>query len=168
MQHFSEQFKSKLIAKVLAPPGRSALSVAREAGISQTSLSRWLRDAGSVGRVSSDSNSKRPSDWTSAEKLEAVIEASHLSGEELGAYLRRKGLHEEDLKGWRERASFDADATPRRTSTADKKRIEELERKLSKAEKKLRAADAIIELQKKVRALWGDADDDTTEKSGED
>lgn len=170
MRVYSEQFKAKMVAKVLAPPGRSAFSVARDAGMSQPTLSRWVRAAGKVAAVSRDSESRRPADWTPAEKLAAVVEASRLSGEELGSFLRRKGLHEEDLKAWRAQAegAFEVDrATPRR-SASDKKRIDELERKLSKAEKKLRAADAIIELQKKVRAMWADEDGDTAEKSDDD
>lgn len=167
MRHYSENFKAKMIKKLLAPPGRSAISVAREAGISQSALSRWLKQSGSVPPVSEDAKDRRPTDWSPAEKLSAVIESSRLSGDELGAFLRSKGLHEENLNDWRAHAeaSFDSDRTPPRKSGSDKKRIKELERKLVKSEKKLRVADAIITLQKKVRALLADEDDDIIEKS---
>jgi hypothetical protein len=46
--------------------------------------------------------SKRPQDWTAEEKLNAVIEAATVPEEELGAFLRRKGLHEAQLKEWRQ------------------------------------------------------------------
>ena len=41
------------------------------------------------------------------------------------------------------------------------RRVRELERKMIKTEKRLREATALLDLQKKVQALWGDADDDT-------
>lgn len=99
----------------------------------------------------------------------AVVESLQLSGDELGAFLRSKGLHEENLNAWRAQAeaSFESDRTAPRRSGSEKKRIKELERKLAKAEKRLRVADAIITLQKKVRALMVDEDDDTTEKNDE-
>ena len=45
---------------------------------------------------------KRPQDWNAEEKLAAVLEAAAMPDEELGAFLRRKGLHETHLKQWRE------------------------------------------------------------------
>jgi transposase len=170
VRRYSENFKAKMIKKVLAPPGRSAISVAHEAGISQSALSRWLKQSGSISGMGDETKDRRPNDWTPAEKLSAVIESSQLTGDELGAFLRRKGLHEEDLKSWRAQAeaSFEGDQTSSRKSGSDKKRIKELERKLTKAEKKLRASEAIVELQKKVSAWLAEEDDDIAEKSGKE
>jgi hypothetical protein len=36
--------------------------------------------------------SKTPNDWSTEEKLKAVLEASSLSDEQLGAFLRSKGI----------------------------------------------------------------------------
>lgn len=49
---------------------------------------------------------KRPTKkkWTGAEKLRIVLEASALTGSELGALLRREGLHEAELSEWRRAA----------------------------------------------------------------
>ena len=78
---YSEAFKSKMVQRMTGPEGRSALSLSGETGVSQSSLSKWLREA--KVRPMADANSpkkeKRPEDWTAAEKLAAVMEASGLS-----------------------------------------------------------------------------------------
>ena len=46
------------------------------------------------------------------------------------------------------------------------KRIKELERELRRKDKALAEAAALLVLQKKVREIWGDGDDDTDEGNG--
>lgn len=45
---------------------------------------------------------RRTQDWSSEEKLRVVLESLKLSDAELGAFLRREGLHEAELREWRE------------------------------------------------------------------
>ena len=61
----------------------------------QTTLSRWLHAAGKVSPMSKTkkSGARRPQDWPAAEKMAVVMEASTLSEEDLGAFLRQRGLH---------------------------------------------------------------------------
>jgi hypothetical protein len=47
---------------------------------------------------------KRAQDWTTEEKLSAVVETIALEGEALGVYLRRRGLHREQVAQWRDNA----------------------------------------------------------------
>jgi transposase-like protein len=91
----------------MSAPGPERISASRlskEVGIGQPTLSRWLRAAGKVrGMKEADEipvpkpARRRPQEWTPAEKLKAVQEAGELTGEALGAYLRRAGLHEAQL-----------------------------------------------------------------------
>ncbi|MCF8062234.1 MAG: transposase [Deltaproteobacteria bacterium] len=46
-------------------------------------------------------SAKRLQHWSAEEKLQVVLEASSLLSEELGAFLRSKGLHESHLEQWR-------------------------------------------------------------------
>ncbi len=41
---------------------------------------------------------QRPADWTPEEKFNLVLEAACVSEAELGALLRRKGIHEAHLR----------------------------------------------------------------------
>ena len=44
---------------------------------------------------------KTPNGWSAEEKLKAVLEASSLSDEQLGVFLRKGGIHETHLEQWR-------------------------------------------------------------------
>jgi hypothetical protein len=159
-----------MVHRLLQPNAPSANALAKEVGIPQSTLSRWLMKFGTVDGVSKDneraaSGPCRPEDWTAEERLRAVLEASKLEGEELGKFLRHEGLHEETLAEWRE-AVLDA-LQPARVRAQEKKRIAKLERELVRKDKALAAANAVVELQKKVHAMLGDADDDTKPESDE-
>ena len=155
----------KLVRRMSGPDAVSATELARETGVAQQTLSRWLCAASTVGSMS-EPGDRRPQDWSAQEILDALAEAAGLSDEELGVFLRREGLHAADLKRWRQRmlAGFDA---PVRSSgpSPQSKRIKELERELRRKEKALAEAAALLVLQKKVRAIWEDEDGDTDPKS---
>jgi transposase-like protein len=55
---YSAAFKTKMVQKMLA--GRSASSLAREAGLHQPTLSKWLRDASSVAAVKRQGKNEDP------------------------------------------------------------------------------------------------------------
>ena len=112
---------------------------------------------------------RRPQDWTAEEKYAVMIEAAALSDEELGAFLRKKGLHQANLKQWRQEMLAGLTETKARRSSkpsAETRRIRELERELARKEKALAEAAALLILKKKAQALWGDEDDDTAPKKG--
>lgn len=167
---YTASVRSSMVRKMTGPRARSATSLAQETGIAQPTLSRWLRDAGSVRGVTSrepkGTPARRPQDWTLEEVLQAVLEASRLSGEELGAFLRRTGIHQAHLDEWRARlaAAVKGEAKPKGRS-ADARRVQELERELRRKEKALAEAAALLVLQKKVREIWGDGDASTPPRS---
>jgi transposase len=146
---------------MLPPGGMSANSLAAKTGLNQSTLSRWLIDARTDGGIM-DKPAKK---WTPAEKLRVVVEASKLSDDELGEFLRREGVHEARLKEWREAAEASLVDTPRskKKTSAEAKRIQELEREVRRKDKALAEASALLILKKKVDLIWGDVDDDTTE-----
>jgi hypothetical protein len=170
---YSAAFKTKMVQKMLA--GRSASSLAREAGLHQPTLSKWLRDASSLPTVkqrgrneSPKTEGRRPDDWSAEEKLEAVVEAKRLSESELGEFLRRRGLHEEHLRQWEEAAVESLRARKAPGKSAEVKRVKELERELRRKEKALAEAAALLVLRKKAEALWGDEDASTESKSDDE
>jgi transposase-like protein len=155
---YSESFKTKMVQKMLPPNGRSAGALAEETGLPQPTLSRWLREAGKVGVMNIPARK-----WTLVEKLRVLIEASRLDESRLGEFLRREGLHEAQLKAWRVEVEAALGAGAQRgMRSAAAKRIKELERELRRKDKALAEAAAILVLKKKVAAIWGDGDGDTT------
>lgn len=175
---YSDAFRRKMVQRMTGPQARSANALAGEMGIPQPTLSRWLREASTVRDMTTFDPTKptspaaprrRPEDWSADEKLRAVLEASALSGEALGAFLRREGLHEAQLTAWREaisQALTASKASPSKKPTTEAKRVRELERELLRKEKALAEAVALLVLQKKMRAYYEAEDDDTDPKSG--
>lgn len=178
---YSAAFKSKMVRKMTAPQGMTAVALSREIGVHQTTLSRWLRDAGTVAALATQDHddkheglnspmtAKRPQDWSAEEKLSAVLEAETLSDEDLGAFLRSKGLHETQLRQWRELMLAGLKDPSRPTSgkkPVESRRIRQLEKDLARKDKALAEASALLVLKKKAQEIWGDEDDDTEKRSG--
>ena len=165
MIQFSEAFKARVLRRLVGPQAVSANRLSAEVGVSQVTLSRWLRDVRSVEGMSRPAKKK----WTGAEKLRVVIAAQGLSETELGALLRREGLHEAQLIEWQSAAVAaltglqPAGKVP---PSAEAQRIQELERELRRKDRALAETAALIVLKKKVLAIWGDADD-TMERTPE-
>jgi transposase len=173
MVRYSEAFKSKIVEKLLRPNGPSACSVSSEVGVPQPTLSRWVREAVSLGDVSKkkSKNQGKRKRWGAEEKLRIVVQASELSDEDLGPFLRREGVHSKQLDQWRETvrgAMTGGQASEaRRQAARDRKRIRELERELRRKDKALAESAALLWLKKKAQDIWGDEDDDTPRENGE-
>jgi transposase-like protein len=162
---YSEAFRAKIVKKLLVPGGVSQTKLAAEIGVPQGTLSRWLREARTVAPMS-EKKAKSPRNWSAAEKLRVVVEAARLPDAELGEFLRREGVHEAQLREWRDAAAagLDAAAKPRRASS-EAKELKKLAKELRRKEKALAEVTALLVLKKKADELWGDEDDSTDEKS---
>ena len=183
---YPEVVKARMVRRMAGPAGQSATALADETGIPQPTLSRWLREAGSVASVSKSKKpsspkssppatpeseakaeaARRPQDLDPFERAKVVLEARELGEDELGEYLRRHGLHREQLDQWREALEGAFGAAPRR-QRSESQRVRELEREVARKDKALAETAALIVLKKKVAILFGeDEDDDTGKKSG--
>lgn len=171
---YTEGFKARMIKRMAGPERISATALCQEVGVPQSTLSRWLRLRPSR-MVGSMTDKKRPGggNRTAQEKLRLVLEASQLPDEELGEFLRREGVHEAQLQKWietvTEAATTALSSTRSRKSkkkSPEAKRIRELEKDLCRKEKALAETAALLVLKKKLEALWGDGDDDTSTRSG--
>lgn len=173
---YSQGLKARLVRRMAGPERISAVALAREVGIGQPTLSRWLREARAAGRSTGatsqgDMTNKKRSikkQWTVEDKLRILVESSKLADHQLGEYLRREGVHDATLTQWREDVTKGLAATTRRspsTPSPEAKRIAALERELHRKDKALAELAALLTLQKKVRAIWGDGDTDTNTRS---
>lgn len=161
-----------MVQKLTGPDRISAVALSREEGMSQTTLSNWLRKAGTLtdmkNKKTNSSHQRRPQDWPLEDKLRAIIEIDQLPSEQVGAYLREKGLYEAQIKQWRHAVAeaLDAGALRKGRSKKDseRKKIKRLEKELRRKDKALAETAALLVLKKKVDAIWGDEDDDTTSR----
>jgi transposase-like protein len=156
---FSLPYKNKMVERMTGNSPESARKVARDTGISQETLSRWLRDARNLPIVATPKRTSQKT-WTIDEKVRVLGAASKLSGAELTALLEREGLLLAEVEQWRLALGDDVKA-----ATATTKRIRTLERELARKEKALAEVAALLVLKKKADQIWGAADDDTDEEN---
>lgn len=168
---YSAKFRDKMIAKMTGPDARSATSLSKEVGIAQATLSRWLRAAmvGPMTKRKKDGGRRR---WRAEEKVRVVMEAAAVGEDELGAFLRREGLHEADLERFREevREAATQGLRPkrRRGLSPEQKQIRALQKELARKEKALAETAALLVLRKKAEAFfWAGEEGDTTGSSDE-
>lgn len=155
---FSVAFKQKMVQRLTGNNAVSASQLARQTGVRQQNLSRWLQEARSLP-IMADKPNPVVREWTVERKARVLAEASHLDGEALGAYLEREGVKLAEYEQWR--IALDEGG---RASAATNKRIRQLERELARKEKALAEAAALLVLKKKVETLYQqeeDEDDDT-------
>ena len=99
--------------------------------------------------------------FTAQYKIKVLNEAEKLTPVERGAYLRKRGLYSSHLSRWRNQAAKGLlsalSKVPGRKSTKDPKdeQITQLTKQNQKLETKLKQAEIIIDIQKKVAELLG-------------
>jgi hypothetical protein len=74
---YSLVFKQKMLDRLSGKDALNPSQLARETGVRQQSLSRWLQDARSLPLVSSDKRIERK--WTVEQKARIVVEGSKLA-----------------------------------------------------------------------------------------
>jgi hypothetical protein len=158
---FSVAFKQKMVQRLTGKNAMSATQLAREMGVRQQNLSRWLEEARSLPTMA---NKPQPAarKWSVEQKVRVLAEASKLDGEELTAYLEREGVRLAEYEQWRIALDEGGGA-----SASTNKRIRQLERELARKEKALAEAATLLVLKKKVEALYGEDEDDDTNGENE-
>ena len=99
--------------------------------------------------------------FTVAYKLRILDEAAHTAIGQLGGLLRREGLYSSHLANWRRQrvqGTLTTLAPQRRgrpVTPAAEREVAQLRVENARLARKLAAAELVIEVQKKVAALWG-------------
>jgi transposase-like protein len=168
MRKYSTAFKSKMVRQMSGPAALSAVALAAETGLSQPTLSRWLREAGGDKVATMKTKKRRPGDRSAEERLALLVEADTLCDEDLGAFLRRHGLHQAHLDAWRALALQALGDAPGRKPkpSLEARQVRELTKELHRKEKALAETAALLVLKKKAQAIWGGGDDDMDRRSG--
>lgn len=149
---FSREFKDAVVTKIVNRGGQSIVEVCRQEGISLSAGRCWISER---DRVPGMKNKNSSWQWTAEAKLNAIVQSKSLNEEELGAFLRKEGLHSHQINGWRADV-LAALVSPRKPGKDDRdQRIKGLERDLNRKDKALAEASALLILQKKVNLIWG-------------
>lgn len=153
---YSDDFKQQALSKVLQRQGRTIEAVAKELNLSVHTLKGWMALAKKTSVSTPTEIAKRPEDWSLAERLTALQQSHGLAETELNAWCRQQGLFPHHLSLWR--ADFCSPPTvPSKQVAAQevrdlKKANQQLQRELTRKEKALAEAAALLVLQKKFNA----------------
>jgi transposase len=165
MPRYSEERKAAVIEKMMPPHNTSIPELAKETGICDATLYNWRKQARLEG-YAVPADGRNPEKWSSADKFAVVVETASMNEAELGEYCRQKGLYPEQIAAWRE-TCLQANANQEVQSQAQRKQakqarqqIKQLERELRRKDKALAETTALMVLEKKARAIWGDGEDE--------
>jgi len=158
-RQYSESFRQQALEKVYSRDSRSIRSVAVDLNMSFGTLRNWMKAEQNNSQAKASLQSKRPNDWSQAERLEILKESHGLDVEALNALCCEKGVFRHHLEQWQ--AAFVAGSTVvNRSELRELKDTNKaLTRELNRKEKALAEAAALLVLQKKYRALWEEKDE---------
>jgi transposase-like protein len=165
MNRYSTERKESVIQKMMPPNNIPIPRLSQETGISDVTLYSWRKQARVEG-IAVPADGKNPEKWSSEDKFAIVLEAASMNEAELGEYCRHKGLYVEQIASWR-KACLQANAShavqvkeQREQTKKDRRQIKQLTRELHRKEKALAETAALLVLQKKARAIWGESEDE--------
>jgi transposase len=153
---FSLAFKQKMVDRLTGKDALNPSQLARETGLRQQSLSRWLQDARSLPRVGADKRIECK--WTVEQKARIVAEGCKFTGHQLTTYLEQEGVQLAHFERWRVALAEDGQAP-----LATTRHIRKLERELARKEKALAEAATLLVLKKTIESHYQDEDDDIDE-----
>jgi len=113
-------------------------------------------------RLMSYSKEKRPQDWSLEERFQIIVKCEGLTKNEASSVCREMGLHLHHLTQWKseftstKQARSPAEKTEMKTLKNKNKR---LKREVNRKDRALAETAALLVLQKKVNAIWGNEED---------
>lgn len=159
---YSPEFKASLVARMLPPNSVPVPQLVQETGIPKDTLYSWRVQARRQALGAAQPAAPSPAGLSSEEKFAVVVETAALSEAELGEYCRRKGLYPQEIAAWRascmQANRAVAPAAERAERRAQRQEIQALERELRRKDKALAEAAALLMLEKKARALFGESE----------
>ena len=168
MRPYSEAVKADVRRRMSPPQRQSVARIAEELGIHVITLYKWRKAWRLQGEVV-PATEKDPDGWSASDKFTVVLETAGLNATELSAYCRERGLYPEQVERWRQ-AATDANEKPvltlkeqkelERLRAQDQREIKRLKKELTRKDRALAEAAALLLVTKKMQALWGEVEED--------
>jgi transposase len=162
MAQYSNEFRSRILRKVLPPENRSIAEVSKEEQVSVQTITKWIKQL-EHGKVEPATGEISPASRSTSEKITLLLESKSIAKDDLGRWLRENGLHSEHLTVWEQelRETMDTRQSQQQKELKDlKKANKQLQKELNRKEKALAEFAALLALKKKVQDIWGDGEDD--------
>ncbi len=170
-QKYTEGFKIQAVEKALNRSPEITLSEMSETlGVSRSALQRWIIQSKNQQLDTSHSpmqrvenKEKRPQDWNGEERLKLIIASDGLSEEDTSELCRTRGIFPHHIKEWKQQIIAGtglSGETKKQVSIKNlRHEIKELNKDLNRKNKALAETAALLVLQKKVNAIWGNDGD---------
>ncbi|OYV45939.1 MAG: transposase [Burkholderiales bacterium 21-58-4] len=155
---YSEAFIEQALVKVFSRGSHTIRETSQGLNVPYHTLKHWMQRKTMAKRGVSATKERRPADWSAQEQLVALHETYGLDAQALQAWCRERGLFEHHLTGWQTAFCSEArgSGSGQREWRTLKDENDQLKRELTRKEKALAEAAALLVLQKKFRALWED------------
>ena len=155
---YTEAFREQSLEKVYSRGSRSVKSVAEELNVNLWTLKNWMKTYKGRSISKEGATTRRPKDWSLAERLQVLLESHGLEEEALNAFCRERGIFRHHLGQWREAFETGTLQSNRSELRELKEANRGLKSELNRKEKALAEAAALLVLQKKYQALWEEKD----------
>ena len=173
---FTQSFRMQAVEKALGRSAETSLrEVAEGLGVGKSTLNNWIVKSRShewdcvladgMFRSNEMVREKRPQDWSLEERLNMVIACASLDEEAMSELCREKGVYSHHVRQWKlkfvDGVTAHSNAGRDSESRSLKHEIKDLKKELRRKEKALAETAALLVLQKKVSAIWGNDEDDS-------
>ena len=167
---FTQSFKIQAVEKALKRTEEISLSeIAETLGVGYSTLGKWITKArehqldpvsepgtSSLSRMTKE---KRPQDWSLEDRLKIVIICGSLDEEVVSEHCRKQGIYPHHVKQWQQDfmkgTKLNNKTKSRSELNALKCENSALKKELNRKDKALAETAALLVLQKKVNAIWG-------------
>ena len=170
---FTQSFKIQAVEKALERAnGVTVKDIADDLGVGHSTLGKWTLLARKQKLEPMQDNEvprmikeKRPQDWSTEEKLNMVIACASLDEEKVSELCREQGVFPHHIKQWKQDFVSGQSASPKVSVRSDNKSLRQenkaLKKELNRKDKALAETAALLVLQKKVNAIWGNDEDNS-------
>lgn len=152
--------KEKGVMWLQPPYSWSVRHIAQKLALSSSVVAKWRLELVAQGLLLKNERifSVDGDEWPPEHRFSVVLETASLSEMELADYCRRQGLFVEQVKEWRVISIKAHEMKLTENRRADKE-LRELEKELTRKDKALAEAAALLMLREKFNAIWDNSEE---------
>ncbi len=166
-KRYTESFKIQTVEKVLGRAnGTTIEEISTRLGVGLSSIGRWIKESREQKiRASQEKDmtkESKPQDLNLQERLNHIKKCSSLDEAAISSYCRENGIYPHHIKQWEldfVSAHTESSSLKKSTTKVFKAEINTLKKEIRRKDKALAETAALLVLQKKVHAVWGNDED---------
>lgn len=158
-KRFSKEFKEAIVKKLISRGNKTIEQFCNENNVAISTVSRWQSECANVSVMKTKKNKSK---YSGENILKIISETFSLNEEDLGVYLRKNGLHSNQLTEWRSSFLSSVNQPKSNLHKKDERDVEikDLKKNLRKKDAALAEVSALLILQKKANLLWPSPNED--------